>query len=33
MRGLLRSALRCDCLTLEQCGRRIDPAGRARRGG
>jgi DNA-binding transcriptional MerR regulator len=33
MQGLLRSALRCDCLTLEQCGRRIDAAARARRGG
>ena len=23
MRGLLQTALRCDCLTLEQCGRRL----------
>jgi|SRR5213594_2920456 len=23
MRSLLRSALRCDCLTFEQCGRRL----------
>ena len=30
MQALLRSALRCDCLTLEQCARRIDPAARAR---
>ena len=28
MRSLLRSALRCDCLTLEQCGRRISAASR-----
>jgi len=33
MRGLLRSALRCDCLTLEQCGRRIATAARERTGG
>ena len=26
MRGLLRLGLRCDCLTLEQCGRRIGSA-------
>src|SRR5262249_57302054 len=32
MRGLLRVALRCDCLTLEQCGRRIESATRARAG-
>jgi DNA-binding transcriptional MerR regulator len=32
MQGLLRSALRCDCLTLEQCGRRIASATRARHG-
>ena len=25
MQGLLRSALRCDCLTAEQCGRRLPP--------
>ena len=31
MQELLRSALRCDCLTLEQCGRRIDAATSARR--
>ena len=33
MRGLLRTALRCECLTLEQCGRLLlAPAnGRARR--
>lgn len=24
MQGLLRSALRCECLTLEQCARRMD---------
>ena len=32
MRGLLKTALRCECLTLEQCGRRLlAPAdGRAR---
>ena len=27
MQELLRSALRCDCLTLEQCGRRLQAAG------
>jgi DNA-binding transcriptional MerR regulator len=27
MRALLRSALRCDCLTLEQCGRRLAAGG------
>lgn len=35
MRSLLRTALRCDCLTLEQCGRRLfapGPVG-ARRAG
>ena len=26
MRSLLRSALRCDCLTAEQCGRRLPPS-------
>jgi len=26
MQELLRSALRCDCLTLEQCGRRLQAA-------
>ena len=31
MRGLLRLGLRCDCLTLEQCGRRIQAAAPARR--
>ena len=33
MRGLLRTALRCECLTLEQCGARLGPAaiGRARK--
>jgi DNA-binding transcriptional MerR regulator len=30
MQALLRSALRCDCLTLEECGRRIDAAVRTR---
>lgn len=30
MQALLRAALRCDCLTLEQCGQRIDAAVRAR---
>jgi len=28
MQALLRMALRCDCLTLEQCGRRIQSATR-----
>jgi DNA-binding transcriptional MerR regulator len=34
MRSLLRTALRCECLTLEQCGRRLStPAdGRRKRG-
>ena len=33
MRSLLRTALRCECLTLEQCGRRLlaPPNGRAAR--
>jgi DNA-binding transcriptional MerR regulator len=33
MRALLKSALRCECLTLEQCGRRLGAAanGRAKR--
>ena len=33
MRSLLRSALRCRCLTLEQCGRRISAAARGGAGG
>src|SRR5258706_12090343 len=28
MQSLLRSALRCDCLSAEQCGRRLEAAGR-----
>src|SRR5262245_15571889 len=29
MRSLLQLALRCDCLTLEQCGRRLGARGQA----
>lgn len=32
MRALLRSALRCDCLTLEECSRRVPAAPPAKRG-
>ena len=28
MQSLLRSALRCDCLSAEQCGRRLEAVGR-----